>query len=78
MNDSWHVSWLIWATRTAQLLSDRELDSRLRACGFKVSKGAKIRNRFNQVAHLTQDDTDGNVTNSQLDPTNESQEVSPF
>ena len=43
----------------------------------KVSKGAKIRNRYNQVPHLTQD-TKGKVTNSQLDTTNESQEVSPF
>ena len=39
--------------------------------------GAKIRNRYNQVPHLTQD-TNGKVTNSQLDTTNESQEVSPF
>ena len=44
---------------------------------IKVSKGAKIRNRYNQVPHLTQD-TNGKVTNSQLDSTNESQEVSPF
>ena len=44
---------------------------------FKVSKGAKIRSRYNQVPHLTQD-TNGKVTNSQLDTTNESQEVSPF
>ena len=43
----------------------------------KVSKGAKIRNRYNQVPHLTQD-TNGKVTNTQLDTTNESQEVSPF
>ena len=43
----------------------------------KVSKGAKIRNRYNQVPHLTQA-TNGKVTNSQLDTTNESQEVSPF
>ena len=43
----------------------------------KVSKGAKIRNRYIQVLHLTQD-TNGKVTNSQLDTTNESQEVSPF
>ena len=42
-----------------------------------VSKGAKIRNRYNQVPHLTQN-TNGKVTNSQLDTTNESQEVSPF
>ena len=45
---------------------------------YKVSKGAKkIRNRYNQVPHLTQD-TNGKVTNSQLDTKNESQEVSPF
>ena len=44
---------------------------------IKVSKGAKIRSRYNQVPHLTQD-TNGKVTNSQLDTTNESQEVSPF
>ena len=43
----------------------------------KVSKGAKIRNRYNQVPHLTQG-TNGKVTNSQLDTTNKSQEVSPF
>ena len=44
---------------------------------LKVSKDAKIRNQYNQVPHLTQD-TYGKVTNSQLDATNESQEVSPF
>ena len=43
----------------------------------KVSKGAKIRSRYNQVPHLTQD-TNQKVTNSQLDTTNESQEVNPF
>ena len=35
--------------------------------GIKVSKGAKIRNRYNQVPHLTQD-TNGKVTNSQQTP----------
>ena len=44
---------------------------------LKVSKCAKIRNRYNQVPHPTQD-TNGKVINSQLDTTNESQEVSPF
>ena len=43
----------------------------------KVSKGAKIRNQYNQVPHLTQD-TNGKVTNSQLDTINKSREVSPF
>ena len=38
---------------------------------------AKIRNRYNQVPHLIQD-TNGKVTTSQLDNTNESQKVSPF
>ena len=51
--------------------------SRLRLLRNKVSKGAKIRNRYNQEPHLTQD-TNRKVTNSQLDTTNESQEVSPF
>ena len=32
-----------------------------------VSKGAKIRNRYNQVPHLTQD-TNGKVTHSQQTP----------
>ena len=44
---------------------------------LEVSKGAKIRNRCNQVPHLTKD-INGKVTNSQSDTTNESQEVSPF
>ena len=44
---------------------------------IKVSKGAKIRSRYNQVPHPTQN-TNGKVTNSQLDTTNEGQEVSPF
>ena len=43
----------------------------------KVRKRGKIRNRYNQAPHLTQD-TNGKVTTSQLDITNESQEVSPF
>ena len=36
-----------------------------------------IRNRNNQAPHLTQD-TNGKVTTSQLDITDESQEVNPF
>ena len=38
-----------------------------RAIASKVSNGAKIRNRYNQVPHLTQD-TNGKVTNSQKTP----------
>ena len=44
---------------------------------IKVNKGAKIRNRYDQVPHLTQD-THAKVKNSQLDTTNKSQEASPF
>ena len=44
---------------------------------YTVRKRAKIRNRYNQAQHLTKD-TRGKVTTSQLDITNESQEVSPF
>ena len=43
----------------------------------KVRKRAKIRNRYNQVPHLTQD-LNGKITTLKLDITNESQEVSPF
>ena len=49
------------------------------ATPFKVGKGAKIRNRYNQVPYLTQDTKlNVKVTNSQLYTTNESQEASPF
>ena len=49
----------------------------LRKILIKVRKRAKIGNRYNLAPHLTQD-TNGKVTTSQLDITNESQEVSPF
>ena len=48
-----------------------------RLCNFKVDKGATVRNRYNQVPHLTEY-TNGKVTNSQIDTINEKQEVSPF
>ena len=44
---------------------------------IRVSKGAEIMNRYNQLPHLTQD-TNWKVTNSELHTTNESLEVSPF
>ena len=43
----------------------------------KVINREKIRNRYNQAPHLTQD-TNGKVTTSQLDIINESQWVNPF
>ena len=77
-----HFSRQIYSSRTFQESS--LYSSTLQACvnhnkplHYKVSMGAKIRNRYNQVPHLTQD-TNGKVTNSQLDTANESQEVSPF
>ena len=44
---------------------------------MQVIKRARIRNRYNQVPHLTQV-TNGKVTSLQLDITNESKEVSAF
>ena len=43
-----------------------KVNNQKKACK-KVSNGAKIRNRYNQVPHLTQD-TNGKVTNSQKTP----------
>ena len=67
--------WKIWLRRRCHLKTFLIMSSG-NPC-IKVSMGAKIRNRYNQVPHLTQD-TNGKVTNSQPDTTNESQEVSPF
>ena len=69
----------VWTQIRLLLLEQSVLDPRclLLYLISKVSKGAKIRNRYNQVPHLTQD-TNGKVTNSQLDTTKESHEVSPF
>ena len=44
---------------------------------LKVSKSAKIRNRYNQVPHLTQN-TNCESDKLIVDTTNESQEVRPF
>ena len=44
-----------------------DIFSELVVSALKVSNGAKIRNRYNQVPHLTQD-TNGKVTNSQKTP----------
>ena len=52
---------------TSQSIQEKTLISiilQLQASLIKVSKGAKIRNRYNQVPHLNQD-TNGKVTNSQ-------------
>ena len=58
-------------------LKDTHYDKNTKDESIRISKGAKIKNRYNQVPHLTQD-TNRKVTNSQLDTTNVSQEVSPF
>ena len=43
----------------------------------QIRNGAKIRNRYNQISHLTQD-INGKVTNSKLDIPKDSHDVSPF
>ena len=58
-------------------IDTRSNDGRIYLGDHKVRKRAKIRNRYNKAPHLTQD-TNGKVTTSHLDITNESQEVSPF
>ena len=58
-------------------IDTRSIDGRIYVGDHKVRKRTKIRNRYIQAPHLTQD-TNGKVTTSQLDITNESQEVSPF
>ena len=61
------------------MIESRQIQASLASlpCVLEQSKGAKIRNQYNKLPHLTQD-TNGKVTNSQLKTTNESQEVSPF
>ena len=55
----------------------RSMDGRIYVGDHKVRKMAKIRNRYNQAPHLTQD-YNGKVTTSQLAIAIESQEVSSF
>ena len=55
-------------TSTRQYIEKLLINSKaLEGKPSKVSKVAKIRNRYNQVPHLTQD-TNGKVTNSQKTP----------
>ena len=74
----WRWPWCIsnQIERSIEHYASMRNDDRL-GCVNGVSKGAKIRNRYNPVPHLTQH-TNGKVTNSQPDNINESQEVSPF
>ena len=63
--------------KTQNNINTTILDKLKKSQRHKVRKRANFRNRYNQASHLTQD-TNGKVTKSQLDITNESQEVSPF
>ena len=83
-----HVESLSKASRCQQAFSklclvilvskDTHLVFYIKGVLKKVSKGAKIRNRYNQVPHLTQD-TNGKVTNSQQTPqTRAKRSISPF
>ena len=68
------VAGVVWTSRFWFPNDNFQRDASI---SFKVRKIAKIRNRYNQVPHLTQD-TNGKVTNPQLDITNESQEGGVF
>ena len=50
----------------------------LNILSFKVNKETKIRNRYNQVPHLTKDITRESDKNTIKHHTQESKEVSPF
>ena len=50
---------MVWGLQLRLKFTDMTLESKV-----KVSKGAKIRNQYYQVIHLTQD-TNKKVTNSQ-------------
>ena len=65
------------ASRESELLEVIWFDLTDNTATMKVRKRAKIRNRYYQAPHLTLD-TNGKVTTSQLDITNESREASPF
>ena len=58
-----YISQLMRFARASSYVTDLNTRNKL----LKVSNGAKIRNRYNQVPHLTQD-TNGKVTNSQKTP----------
>ena len=53
------------AIKNGKRVRPDKVQLRCRTDAKKVSNGAKIRNRYNQVPHLTQD-TNGKVTNSPL------------
>ena len=70
-----------YRTDHSELLLQLKVFEQERGKGYwnfnKVRNRANIRNRYNQAPHLTQE-TNAKVITSQLDITNESQEVSPF
>ena len=55
------------STLQKEVEDDEDIDCLMKSFLKQVSNGAKIRNRYNQVPHLTQD-TNGKVTNSQETP----------
>ena len=81
LNGAWEA--LLNALEQTRILCEQNLEAQVglifvkNLCAIQNKKAAKIRNRYNQAPQLTQD-TNGKVTNSQLDTTNESKEVSPF
>ena len=58
-------------------IDTRSMDGRIYVGDHKVRKRAKIRNRYNRAPHLTHD-TNGKVTTSQLDFTNETKRSALF
>ena len=67
--------WKIRCGVSSESISSNRLPALL--MNYQSKKDGKYQDRYNQAPHLTQD-TNGKVTTSRLDITNESQEVSPF
>ena len=64
--------YIIVLRKAGQLGLESSLPGQILAWShIKVRKRAKIRNQYNQAPHLTRD-TNGKVTTSQIDTTNES------
>ena len=74
-NRNWHNVLSVWIYSWSLFQVKSDLPLNIVNYGVsKVRKRAKIRNRYNQAPHQTQE-TNGKVTASQLDITNERQEV---
>ena len=67
LDDILNISNVYFGNMVSQIYPSELQLNKANASDTEVNKGAKIRNRYNQVPHLTQD-TNGKVTNSYWTP----------